>query len=204
MTPNGLRCVALRPEDSEATHQIDMAVWLAAADAAVLVAQRADRQGLAGLTAPVCTPTDVIQARWRSWKVGMLIEMCGGTASGPPWCARPRCGRGSADTGSPFPTRSLTPSICSAHEALGFIEVERTAISEKTAISKKTVTPCAQGGVTSADLARSAKPVSLLQQSAREIGPVSRWPVRAGSGEPPTHRAGTTEIARSRRAANRP
>jgi hypothetical protein len=57
----------------------------------------------------------------------------------------------------------LTPSIGSAHEALGFIEVERAAISEKT------VTPCA--GVTSVDLARSAKPVSLLQQPAREIEP---------------------------------
>jgi hypothetical protein len=47
---------ALWPDDSEAAHQIDLAVWLARADAAVLVAQRADRQGLAGLTAPGCTP----------------------------------------------------------------------------------------------------------------------------------------------------
>ncbi len=88
--------------DSEAAHQIDMAVWLARADAAVLVAQRADRQGLAGLTAAVCTPTDVIQARRRTWKAGMLIGMCGGTASGPHWCARRDVGAGARAPGARF------------------------------------------------------------------------------------------------------
>jgi aminoglycoside 6'-N-acetyltransferase I len=41
---------ALWPREREAAHRIDMAAWLAGADAAVLVAERADRQGLAGFT----------------------------------------------------------------------------------------------------------------------------------------------------------
>src|SRR5579883_1621928 len=57
-------------------------------------------------SAPVCTPTDVTQARWHIWKVGMSIEICGGRASGPHWYAQPRRGRASADTASSPLTRS--------------------------------------------------------------------------------------------------
>jgi hypothetical protein len=58
MMPNGFGRGALWPRDTEAAHRIDMAAWLASADAAVLVAERADRQGLAGFVevGTRCTP----------------------------------------------------------------------------------------------------------------------------------------------------
>jgi aminoglycoside 6'-N-acetyltransferase I len=119
---------ALWPDDSEAAHQIDMAVWLARADAAVLVAERPDRQGLAGFTevgtrlyADGCDTSPV--AYLEGWYVDRDARRQGiGAAlvrAAEVW-ARERGYR-------EFASDALLNAIDSqrAHEALGFIEVER-------------------------------------------------------------------------------
>jgi aminoglycoside 6'-N-acetyltransferase I len=119
---------ALWPDDSEAAHQIDMAVWLARADAAVLVAERADRRGLAGFTevgtrlyADGCDTSPV--AYLEGWYVDRDVRRHGiGAAlvrAAEAW-ARERGYR-------EFASDALLSAIDSqrAHEALGFIEVER-------------------------------------------------------------------------------
>jgi aminoglycoside 6'-N-acetyltransferase I len=119
---------ALWPHDSEAAHQTDMAAWLARADAAVLVAEQADRQGLAGFTqvgtrlyADGCDTSPV--AYLEGWYVDRDVRRRGiGAAlvrAAEVWGQE----RGYRELASD----ALLDAIDSqrAHESLGFIEVER-------------------------------------------------------------------------------
>src|SRR5215475_3890089 len=119
---------ALWPHDGKAAHQVDMAMWLARPDAAVLVAERADRQGLAGfaelgsrLYADGCDTSPV--AYLEGWYVDRDVRRRGiGAAlvrAAEVWAQE----RGYRE----FASDALLDAIDSqrAHESLGFIEVER-------------------------------------------------------------------------------
>jgi aminoglycoside 6'-N-acetyltransferase I len=119
---------ALWPHDTEAAHRIDMAAWLARADAAVLVAERADRRGLAGFTevatrpyADGCETSPV--AYLEGWYVDRDVRRHGiGAAlvhAAEAWARE----RGYRELASD----ALLEAIDSqrAHQSLGFIEIER-------------------------------------------------------------------------------
>jgi Acetyltransferase (GNAT) family len=192
---------ALWPHDSEAAHQIDMAVWRARADAAVLVAERADRQGLAGfievgtrLYADGCDTSPV--AYLEGWYVDRDVRRhCIGAAL----VRAAECGARIARARfRRAPGRYRFAAGCTSRSASSKSSAQYGIGKDCDAMRR------AQGAVTSAEPARFAKPVWPPPQPARKIEPISRWPVRAGSAGPPTHRAATRETARSRRAANRP
>jgi aminoglycoside 6'-N-acetyltransferase I len=119
---------ALWPHDTEAAHRIDMAARLARADAAVLVAERADRRGLAGFTevatrlyADGCETSPV--AYLEGWYVDRDVRRHGIEAAlvhaAEVWARE----RGYRELASD----ALLDAIDSqrAHQSLGFIEVER-------------------------------------------------------------------------------
>jgi aminoglycoside 6'-N-acetyltransferase I len=118
---------ALWPDDSEAAHQIDMAVWRARVDAAVLVAERAD-QGLAGFTevgtrlyADGCDTSPV--AYLEGWYVDRDVRRHGiGAAlvrAAEAWARE----RGYRELASDALLNAIDSQR--AHSALGFIDVER-------------------------------------------------------------------------------
>lgn len=118
----------LWPDETREAHQIGMAAWLARSDAVVLVADRADGHGLAGfaevgtrLYADGCDTSPV--AYLEGWYVDRDVRRQGIGAA----LVRVAEGWARARGCREFASDALLDAGDSrrAHEALGFIEVER-------------------------------------------------------------------------------
>lgn len=122
-----MRCV-LWPHDTPSAHQADMAAWRARADTVVLVAERPEGRGLAGFAevgtrpyADGCVTSPV--AYLEGWYVDPDVRRQGVGAAlvraAEAWARE----RGYQEFASDALLDNLTSQR--AHEALGFVEVER-------------------------------------------------------------------------------